>query len=193
VSDQYPPDEFDEIAQRGGPVGVHRAPRPWWTRILAPIVIFLIAGGAAFVVAKVLWSQQVDTPDEPTPTIEETISTTVTSTPDVTVTPSDTPEPTPSETATVEYDAKIAVLNGSGISGLAGKNEKALEEAGFSDVTADNLGSGKPDSNLVVYTGDEFKATAEEVAEQLGISDIALDVTHSGADVEVQLVTDPSK
>jgi len=193
VSDEYPPDEFDEIAKRGGPVGVHRAPRPWWTRLLGPIVIFLIAGAVAYLVATYLWSRDVATPDEPTPTISETISTTVTSSPSPSVSPSVTPSPTPTETATVEFDAAVAVLNGSGIAGLAAKGQATLEEAGFTEVTAANLTGDKPGDNVVVYTSDEFKATAEEVATQLGIDAIALDGAQTSADVEAQLVNDPSK
>jgi hypothetical protein len=195
VSAEYPPDEFDEIAKRGGPVGVHRAPRPWWARLLGPVVVFLIAGAVAYLVATLLWNQDVGTPDEPTPSISETVSTTVTATPSPSVTPSpsQTPSPTPSETATVQFDAKIAVLNGSGISGLAAKNQKVLEDAGFTDVAADNLSGSKPSANVVVYTSDELEATAQEVATQLGISEISLDVAQTDAAVEVHLVSDPSK
>jgi hypothetical protein len=196
VTEQFPPDEFDEIAKRGGPVGVHRAPRPWWSRLLAPVLIFLIAGAAAYLVANYMWNQEVDTPDEPTPTIAETIQSTVTPSPEPTnsAQPSSEPSPSPepSETAVVEFDAAIAVLNGSGISGLAGKQETILEDAGFTDVTAANLTVAKPDANVVVYTSEDLKATAQEVAKQLGIDLISLDVTQTEAVVEVHLVTDPS-
>jgi cytoskeletal protein RodZ len=195
VSAQYPPDEFDEIAKRGGPVGVHRAPRPWWSRLVAPVVVFLIAGAVAFIVATYLWKQEVNTPDEPTPTISETIQSTVTPSPDPTVTTSTSPTPTQSTAPApvVQFDAKVAVLNGSGISGLAAKNQKVLETGGFSSVTAGNVSGSKPDANVVVYASDDLKATAEEVAKQLGIDAISLDVPQSGAKVEAILVTDPSK
>jgi len=195
VSDEYPPDEFDEIAKRGGPVGVHRAPRPWWTRLLGPIVIFLVAGAVAYLVATYLWNRDVKNPDEPTPSISETFTTTVTPTPTPTPSdaPSSTPSSTPTETASVEFDASVAVLNGSGVSGLAAKNQKTLEEASFTKVTAANLTGDKPDDNVVIYTSDELKATAQEVATQLGIDEIALDVAQTDADVEVHLVSDPSK
>ena len=192
MSDQYPPDEFDEIAQRGGPVGVHRAPRPWWTKVLAPLVVFLLAGAVAYLVATYLWSGEVDSPEDPTPTVTESVETTVT--PSATTSPSVTPSPTPTETAVpVNYDAKIAVLNGSGVRGLAAKNQKVLQTAGFSSVKADNLTVTKPADNIVVYTDAALETTATEVAKQLGIDDIALDATQTNADVEVHLVSDPSK
>jgi hypothetical protein len=87
----------------------------------------------------------------------------------------------------------VTVLNGAGIAGLAAKNQAVLEGAGFTSVAASNLADPKPAANLVVYTSDALKATAEAVAKALGITEIALDVTQSGSDVEVQLVTDPSK
>lgn len=193
MSDQYPPDEFDEIAKRGGPVGVHRAPRPWWTKLVAPVLVFLIAGAAAYLIASYLWSRDVNTPEDPTPTISETFESTVTPTPtsSPSTSPSVTPSPTP--TAKVDYSAKIAVLNGAGIQGLAATQQSKLADAGFGSVTAGNLSGARPSANVVVYASDEFKATATEVAKQLGIDDISLDVPRTAVDVEVQLVTDPSK
>ena len=193
MSDQYPPDEFDEIAKRGGPVGVHRAPRPWWSRLVAPVVVFLIAGAAAFLIATFLWNRDVTTPNDPTPTDTATSEVTVTSSP----TPSDSTAPsatpTATETATVQFDAKVAVLNGSGISGLAAKNQKTLESGGFTKVSNGNLSGDKPSANVVVYATEDLKATAQEVAKQLGIDKIALDVPTTSVKVEVHLVTDPSK
>lgn len=158
--------------------------------MLAPVIVFLLAGAAAYLIATYLWSGEVNTPQDPTPTETSSVEATVTPTP--TSSPSVTPSPT--ETAVpVNYDAKVAVLNGSGISGLAGKNQKILETAGFTSVTAANLTGSKPDANVVVYSDAELETTAAEVAKQLGIADIALDVTQSGSDVEAQLVTDPSK
>lgn len=192
MSDQYPPDEFDEIAKRGGPVGVHRAPRPWWSRLVAPVLVFLIAGAAAYVIATLLWNREVNTPDEPTPTVSETVSETMTPSP--TTSASEITSPTPTETAApVNFSAKVAVLNGSGISGLAAKNQKTLESGGFTSVSAGNLSNDKPDANVVVYSDADLKSTAQEVAKQLGIDDISLDVPTTDADVEVHLVTDPSK
>ena len=191
MSDQYPPDEFDEIAKRGGPVGVHRAPRPWWTKLVAPVLVFLIAGAAAYLVASYLWNREIDTPEDPTPTVSETVETTVTPTPSSTSSPSVTPSPTP--TQTVDYNAKVAVLNGAGIPGLAASQQSKLTDAGFGSVTAGNLSGSKPSANVVVYSDAEFKATATEIAKQLGIDTISLDVPQTAVDIEVHLVTDPSK
>lgn len=195
MSDQYPPDEFDEIAKHGGPVGVHRAPRPWWSRLVAPVIVFLIAGGAAFFIASYLWSRDVKTPDEPTPTITESFEATVTPSPTSSAVPTATPTSTPSPDPTqeVNFDAKVTVLNGSGISGLAAKSQTVLKNGGFTSVGADNLTGTKPSANVVVYVSDDLKATAQEVAKQLGISKIEQGTPEKKVDVEVHLVTDPSK
>lgn len=192
MTDAYEPDEFDEIVRGGGPVGVHRAPRPWWTRVVAPVLVFLLAGAAAYVIANYLWNRDVATPGgSPTPTVTQSIEQSVTPSPSTSATNSQSASPTP--TATVNFGANVSVLNGAGVSGLAAKNQKILEGAGFTTVAASNLASPKPAANVVVYEVDAMKATAEAVAKALGISEIALDVTQSGSDVEVQLVTDPSK
>ena len=155
--------------------------------------MFLIAGAAAYLVATYLWNREVNTPEDPTPSITSTLTTTVTPTPSATpsVTPSQTPSPTP--TQTVSFGAKVAVLNGSGVQGLAAKNQKILEGGGFTSVSAANLTGTKPNANIVIYTDAELDATAIEVAKQLGIPGIALDVAKTDADVEVHLVSDPSK
>lgn len=187
-------DEFDEIAGRGGPVGVHRAPRPWYTRVVAPLLVFLLAGAAAFLIAQYLWSQDVAAEPDPTATSTTSVTATPTTTsPSPTATsPSATPSPTPTETATIEFDASVAVLNGAGITGLASANQKILEEAGFTEVSAGNLTGDKPDANVVVYTSESLRATAQEVAQALGVDSISFDVATTEADVEVHLVSDPA-
>lgn len=192
MTDANEPDEFDEIASRGGPVGVHRAPRPWWTRIVAPVLIFLLAGAAAYLFATYLWNRDIASPDDgATPTVTSSIEESVSPSPSTS--PTASPSVTPSPTATVNFGAKVTVLNGAGVAGLAAKNQLILEGIGFTSVAADNLASPKPSANVVVYQTDAMKATAEAVAKALGITEISLDVTQSGSDVEAQLVTDPSK
>ena len=193
MSDQYPPDEFDEIAKGGGPVGVHRAPRPWWSRLVAPVVVFLIAGAAAFFVAYYLWNQDSAGSGDPTPTVSDTFQDTVTPTPSDSPSRSVSPSPSTSSSSSVQYDLKVEVLNGSGISGLAAKSQKVLQSGGFTNVIAGNLTGTKPAANVVVYASEDLKATAAEIAKQLGITTIALDVPQTPARLEVHLVTDPAK
>ena len=71
MADEYPRDEFDQIAESAGPVGVHRAPRPWWILVVTPIVVFVIAGLLAFLVAQILWDSGRDGANPSTPSIPD--------------------------------------------------------------------------------------------------------------------------
>ncbi|WP_296665527.1 LytR C-terminal domain-containing protein [Demequina sp.] len=198
MTNEYERDEFDEIGERGGPVGVHRAPRPWWHLVVIPLIVFLIAGLLAFLVATFLWNSGETGQPGASASATPSASTSASPSPDASATaaPSETSSPEPSETSTpepvIEFGTPIAVLNGTGISGLAGAQQQILEEGGFTSVTAANLSGTKPDANLVVYNDESLRDTALEVAAQLGIDNIELGNPGSDADVEVQLVTDPS-
>ncbi|WP_062527289.1 LytR C-terminal domain-containing protein [Demequina rhizosphaerae] len=200
MTDEYPRDEFDEIAESGGPVGVHRSPRPWWWIIVVPVVVFVVAGLLAFGVARFLWdtgsgSESTATPSA-TATAEPTESASATAEPSAsasaTTEPSETAEPEPSETAepepVISYDAPITVLNGTGVSGLAGEQAGILTDAGFTDVSAANL-TGSPSANVVIYDSEERADTAQEVADLLGIDAVEFGDTETLADIEVQIVS----
>lgn len=201
MTNEYQRDEFDEIAERGGPVGVHRAPRPWWTLLLVPLLVFLAAGLVAFLYATFLWNSgsTADPSASPTPsatvTTEPTTEPTGSAAPEPSETASAEPEPEPSETAEPEpvivFDAPVAVLNGTGISGLAADQADLLTAGGFTDVTAANLGGDEPDVNTVVYADESLADTAAEVASLLGFDAIEQGTPSSDADIEAQIVSDP--
>ncbi|WP_062387687.1 LytR C-terminal domain-containing protein [Demequina iriomotensis] len=199
MTSDYQPDEFDEIAASGGPVGVHRAPRPWWTVALVPLVVFVVAGLVAFVVAQLFWNTGVTPASSASesPTVEATVSGEASTEPSADASETTSPEPSeePSETAepepVIDYDASIAVLNGSGITGLAGTQVSILEGAGFATLSADNLSGEIPTANRVVYGDDAMADTAAEVASQLGIDTVEQGTPTTDVDVEVQLVSEP--
>ncbi|SEJ38336.1 LytR C-terminal domain-containing protein [Demequina mangrovi] len=202
MTSDYQRDEFDEIASSGGPVGVHRAPRPWWTVAMVPLVVFIVAGLVAFIVAQLFWNTGVTPASESSasPTVEATASAEPTaeasgSTDGASEEPTEEPSETPSETAepepVIDYEAEIAVLNGSGITGLAGSNAAILEDAGFAAPAAANLSGDIPTANRVVYADEAFADTADEVASLLGIDTVEMDATSTDVDVEVQLVSEP--
>lgn len=199
MAEEYPRDEFDQIAQSGGPVGVHRAPRPWWIAVVIPVLVFLVAGLAAYLVATFLWNSGGTKP-QATPTVSETVTTEPTTEPSEPATsetaePTASSEPEPSETAApepvVDLATPVAVLNGAGVQGLAATQQAVLEEAGFTSVTATNLSGTKPEANRVVYGDAEQEATAQSVAQALGIDTVSLGSTSATGTIDVQLVTDP--
>ncbi|MFW2512262.1 LytR C-terminal domain-containing protein [Demequina sp. SO4-13] len=206
MSEHYEPDEFDEIAAQGGPVGVHRAPRTWWSRVLPPLLAFVIAGAVAFAIATLLWNRDVVGGAEPT--AEPTVTITPSGEPSVTASPvpsattqepvaSPTPTPTPTETEEPEpvilYDSQVHVRNGARIQGLAGEQQEALADAGYTNLEANNIDPSLiPDgTNVVTYDGERLADTAQDIADILGIEAVDGGGTPGGAEIEVLLASDP--
>lgn len=205
---EYDRDEFDDIADQGGPVGVHRTPIPWWGRVLPPLFAFIAAGLIAYLVAVMLWGsgQGSDEPETAatvttTPTAEATVSpepsgsATPSAEPSASASASAEPSETPSEDPepVINYDAQVHVRNGAGIAGLAAEQQAVLEDAGFTNIEANNIAPANiPGGANVVTYGDEALAdTAQEVADALGIDAISGDGTPGGAEIEVLLASDP--
>lgn len=193
----YPDDEFD-ATDPATPLGVHRAPRTWWSRWWPFVVVVLVAPVLAFLA--VTYAADQDTPssgsnDNPTtsapPTSEEPSSSETASTP--AEEPAETPEETPSEEPAAEPDtaAGVLVLNGSGISGLAGRTGEDLESAGFTNVSTGNY-SGDLDASTVFYASEELRATADLVAQTIGVDAVELDPAEAGDAITVVLITDPA-
>ncbi|MBT1161070.1 LytR C-terminal domain-containing protein [Bifidobacterium sp. SO1] len=90
------------------------------------------------------------------------------------------------QSAQVNKAASVRVVNASGINGYAGQKKTALETAGYTSVEAANpTSSDLPTANVVWYQNDTDKATAEDVAATLGISDVQ---QATGLDVSVVVV-----
>lgn len=192
---EYPPDEFDQLASAGGPVGVHRPKGRVGAKIAAPFIVFVLAGAAAYGVSVYLWQQSGGEGLPPgsvaTPTIIETVVTGIPEEPTTSPTASPTASPSPSETAPpVDLATPVAVLNGAGIGGLAAAQAEELTAAGFSNVTAGNLTGAKPAANTVRYTDPAQASTAAQVAQVLGISAVEQG-TATGGGIDVLLVTNP--
>lgn len=199
MANEYERDEFDEIAAAGGPVGVHRAPRPWWHLVVAPVAIFLAAGLVAYLFAVFVWNTgDGGTDTASSPTAAATASADPSASPDASEAPaSESPEPSPEPSETEEppppadMSTPVAVLNGTFIQGLAGDQAQVLQDAGFTAVTAANLTSDEPESNRVVYAEESQITTAQQVASALGIDAVEQGTPTSDADIEVQIVEDP--
>lgn len=195
----FPLDEFDQAATQGGPVGAHRKRTVRWFRWVAPFLVLILAGLAAYGVVVYLWRSSggdglPPTGAQVTPTVTETVvSQPETSSAPETVSPSATSSATPTPTPTVDpvdFDATVVVLNAAGIGGLAGRNQAELEAGGFTDVAASNLTQGLPDANTVRYRDARLESTAREVARVLGISVVEQGIVPAG-EISVILVSDP--
>lgn len=192
---QFPRDEFDEAAALPGPVGAHRERKPLWISILVPVLVLLGAAALGYGVTAYLWRN--DTPDSSSsstpPPVETSATAAVTGSPGSTASPTASASPSsaaPSPTeAPVNLAAKVSVLNGAKVGGLAGRNADKLTAQGFTAVTPDNISANLPSANTVRYADPTLEPTARKVAEILGIAAVEQGVTPSG-DVAVILVTD---
>lgn len=72
----------------------------------------------------------------------------------------------------VDRSLSVRVINGTGISGYAATKQSVLNQAGYANVAAANPSGTLPDATVVWYQNDADKATAEDVANALGISNV---------------------
>jgi LytR cell envelope-related transcriptional attenuator len=133
---------------------------------------------------------------------EETADTSVETAPDPTSTAPDTatavepPAPAPAP-APAAADIKVSVLNGSGVTGLAGQTATKIEGLGYTGVTPGNAGGTVTGPSIVYYRPDNEPA-ARKVAADLGyaltqvraLTDAAL-VSEAPADATVIVVLGP--
>ena len=76
------------------------------------------------------------------------------------------------QAAQVDHSLSVRVINGTGISGYAATKQSVLNQAGYANVAAANPSGTLPDATVVWYQNDTDKATAEDVANALGISNV---------------------
>lgn len=81
------------------------------------------------------------------------------------------PEPQPEQT--VNYNTAVRVVNAAGINGYAAQQSGVLQSVGYTNVTAANPSGGTlPSSNVVWYQNETDLATAQNVANTLGIANV---------------------
>ena len=76
------------------------------------------------------------------------------------------------QAAQVDRSLSVRVINGTGISGYAATKQSVLNQAGYANVAAANPSGTLPDATVVWYQNDADKASAEDVANALGISNV---------------------
>jgi cytoskeletal protein RodZ len=179
---QYPRDEFDVLAAQRRVSGAHRRQKSsakWWIALIAIVVLAPLAGWG--IVQAIGYHGEAST----SPSASASAATSATATPSATATASPTPSatPTPSAAATtssptptpspttaqVNYTMPIQVLNASSITGLAASKQSILQNQGFSSVTAGNYSYQTPAASQVYYPSAASEATAQAVAQALGI------------------------
>lgn len=187
---EYPEDEFDIAGRDRAPQGTHRAPRSPWRTLMPYVLVVVLVPLLAWGAVTLIGDRAGDDPDDAAPAPVET---TGEPSPEPTTEPeaTDTPEPTEEESETPDSDVvlttTISVLNGSDIAGLAADAAGQLTGAGFTSVGADDYGSAQPDVTTLYYRNAELEATAEEVADILGIDNL-VEAASATQNVEIAIV-----
>ena len=197
--DAYPADEFDAAEARGGPRGVHRAPRSTRRRLLPFLVVLILFPLLAF--GLVTWlsgwnglpgSAGPTASGDATQATDEPVvegSETATEPPATQETPTPTVEPEP-PAPEPNLDTGVEVFNSTSRSGLASGAAELIQEAGFTAVTAGNWAGGDPETSVVYYATPDDVATAQLVAQTLGIATVEESAEQAPTGVVVVLATD---
>ncbi len=203
ASDRYPEDEFDAEPAPDAPIGVHRAPRTWWSRWWPFVAVVVLV--PAVTVGLVAWASSWDgrlpgfgdstepaaaapsepessAPAEETPQTEDPGA----EAPVETEEPPVEEEPAP----TADLTTDVRVLNASNRSGLAAGAAGDLEDAGFTAVTTGNGNAGGLQQTTVFDGSADLAPTAQQVADSLGIANVVEDAGTAPEGVVVLLLAD---
>ena len=182
-------DAFDNPPK--GPVGVHRGPRSLSVRVLPYLLVVVLAvlcglGLWAAVSGSLPWQQthteasRVISSHLPKRSASSSASSRATATDQASQ--EQTSEPSsqsPSASASssspapvVDRGTRVTVINGTRVTGYAGKKRQVLVNAGYTAVTAANPQGALPGVSMVRYRDEADKATAQEVANMLGITQV---------------------
>lgn len=188
----YPPDEFDAPRNPDAPRDAYLAPRSWWSRwwpfvavlVVFPVLAFALVNlGSRFDSLPIVGSSSAETEpadegatDGEAPATEETPA-------------AETPVETPA--ATPVLTTPVTVYNAAGISGLAASTAELLTGAGFTTVTTGNQSAGDLTDSVVYYGSEDLKATADLVAQTLGIPTVTLSLAESPTGISVVLLSAP--
>lgn len=113
-------------------------------------------------------------------------STSAEGTPSQTPSESESAQSTPEESQQVNTNAQITVINGTGVSGYANDRAGVLQNQGFTNVSAANPDATTvlPAQTVVYYQNEADLATAQQVANTLGIATVEQSAT-IGVPIEV--------
>lgn len=195
----YPEDEFDAAPGPDAPIGVHRAPRTWWSRWWPFVAVLVVV--PVVTVGAVLWTSSWDGlggsgTDEALVDVTDDATDAATEGEDAATDPA--AEETASEEAPVEepaapvvnFEQAVDVLNAANRNGLAADVKEQLETAGFTTVTAGNGSASTADVTTVFYASADLQPTAQAVADALGITTVTESATDAGSGVVVLLRSD---
>lgn len=186
--ESYAMDEFDNPPK--GPAGVHRGRRSAAARYTPFVVVVVVAALCGFLAWGVLSGEFNKVHWPWSPASSQTSSKTSSTTAKKKAAEKKAAEKKQQEEAAkkqqeeeaakqqqeqaaqVDRSLSVRVINGTGISGYAATKQSVLNQAGYANVAAANPSGTLPDATVVWYQNDADKATAEDVANALGISNV---------------------
>ena len=193
---KYPRDEFDQVPETSDRHGVHRArmatPKSnGLGLIILAAVLALAVGALSFFVLPLLGTGGPSTPADgatstPAATASASPSATEQKSPsaeaEATTKPSGKATPKPTDEATradepteeagaVNKQDPVMILNGAGVSGLAGTVSQTVQNDGWSIAVVDNWG-GAPLAGSVIFYNPGQEANAQALGELLGITEL---------------------
>ena len=180
----YEKDAFDNPPE--GPVGVHRGNRPMIVRV-TPFIIVLVAAQTSQGSSSSSADESASgTASQSSQSATAGESTSAEGTPSQTPSESESAQSTPEESQQVNTNAQITVINGTGVSGDASEWAAALQGQGFTNVTPANPDATTvlPAQTVVYYQNEADLATAQQVANTLGIATVEQSAT-IGVPIEV--------
>ncbi|VXC11895.1 conserved hypothetical protein [Arthrobacter sp. 9V] len=189
---KYARDEFDQVPQNTSRQGVHRdaqeTARPTLWPVLTVGAVALVLGLVAFLILPNLGlvapgaaSNVTTAAPQQTSTAPSAAPTESSSAPPASSEPSSEPsaEPTPSESASatpssapVDKSTPVAVYNGAGTAGLAGRVAGLVQGDGWTLSTVGNWGGLPQQTSVIFYNAPGQKANAEALGTLLGIQTI---------------------
>lgn len=174
---KFPRDEFDRVPQNSSRQGVHRVVAPPSRPALWPVLVLgalaLVVGLTAFLILPK--SAPTAAQSQQTASQQPTLSPSASSTPSPSATP--TPSGTPSATSTtstaaVDKTTPVAVYNGAGVSGLAGRVSATVQGDGWTLSDVGNWQGTPQQVSAIFYNGPEQKGNAEALGKLLGITEL---------------------
>ncbi|MDR6637244.1 LytR C-terminal domain-containing protein [Paenarthrobacter nitroguajacolicus] len=183
---KYARDEFDQVPQNTNRQGVHRdaqeTARPTLWPVLTVGAVALVLGLVAFLILPNLGvvgpsaSSNVSTPapqqTDASPSVAPSESAPAASGgPSPEASPSNVPSETPFSAA-VDKTTPVAVYNGAGTAGLAGRVAGLVEGDGWPLSTVGNWGGLPQQTSVIFYNSPAQKANAEALGALLRIQSI---------------------
>lgn len=183
--ESYQKDAFDNPP--AGPMGVHRGNTSWWTRLVPYIIVLIVAALAGLLVwgfysqelQKVFVDKDQNTSQTPAPSHEKKDSSEEKNDPrqeepkngdTKTDDSANEDQATPQPAQQINKQTAIRIVNATRINGYGAKKQAVLQQAGYSSVTAANPSGQLPKTSVVWYQDESDKATAQDVANTLGIT-----------------------